>query len=260
MDLAAWHTQKRKAILAPAIGHGAEARIRQNYISSWKNNSSLPHGRGQLYRFQPDAMLRIVPSRMANEINIFFHQPLSKSGTAPVPAMLYTGSAMKHELKPVPFHFLFLHREKVRKREGMRNRDRRGEERRERERESRKGERKRRTTKRSSPFWGSFGTVTSTNGQAPTPSSASTSAWGRKEGEVARGIQRRWRWQRRRAEIPLRGRRERERRRGRIFLIWADGNLRLLHIGLCAVTTEVLRNSRRLRTFSSLSLFVSQPL
>ena len=135
MDLAAWHTQKRKAILAPAIGHGAEARIRQNYISSWKNNSSLPHGRGQLYRFQPDAMLRIVPSRMANEINIFFHQPLSKSGTAPVPAMLYTGSAMKHELKPVPFHFLFLHREKVRKREGMRNRDRRGEERRERERE-----------------------------------------------------------------------------------------------------------------------------
>ena len=80
-------------------------------------------------------MLRIVPSRMANEINIFFHQPLSKSGTAPVPAMLYTGSAMKHELKPVPFHFLFLHREKVRKREGTRNRDRRGEERRERERE-----------------------------------------------------------------------------------------------------------------------------
>ena len=84
-------------------------------------------------------MLRIVPSRMANEINIFFHQPLSKSGTAPVPAMLYTGSAMKHELKPVPFHFLFLHREKVRKREGMRNRDRRGEERRgEREREREK--------------------------------------------------------------------------------------------------------------------------
>ena len=87
-------------------------------------------------------MLRIVPSRMANEINIFFHQPLSKSGTAPVPAMLYTGSAMKHELKPVPFHFLFLHREKVRKREGMRNRDRRGEERRgERERERERGHR-----------------------------------------------------------------------------------------------------------------------
>lgn len=33
-----------------------------------------------------------------------------------------------------------------------------------------------------------------------------------------------------------------ERRRGRIFSIWADGNLRLLHIGLCA--TEVLCNSR----------------
>lgn len=42
---------------------------------------------------------------------------------------------------------------------------------------------------------------------------------------------------------PLEGE-ESERRRGRIFLIWADGNLRLLHIGPCAVITEVLCNSR----------------
>lgn len=41
-----------------------------------------------------------------------------------------------------------------------------------------------------------------------------------------------------------------ERRRGRIFSIWADGNLRLLHIGLCA--TEVLCNSRA-RLLPSLS-------
>jgi len=33
-------------------------------------------------------------------------------------------------------------------------------------------------------------------------------------------------------------------RRKRIFSIWVDGNLRLLHIGLCAVATELLRNSR----------------
>lgn len=44
--------------------------------------------------------------------------------------------------------------------------------------------------------------------------------------------------------------RARARRRGRIFSIWADGNLRLLHIGLC--TTEVLCNSQQSPT-SSLS-------
>lgn len=43
-----------------------------------------------------------------------------------------------------------------------------------------------------------------------------------------------------------------KRRRGRIFSIWADGNLRLLHIGLCA--TEVLCNSRA-RLLPSLSRF-----
>jgi len=41
-----------------------------------------------------------------------------------------------------------------------------------------------------------------------------------------------------------------ERKRGRIFSIWTDGNLRLLHIGLCA--TEVLCNSRA-RLLASLS-------
>lgn len=41
-----------------------------------------------------------------------------------------------------------------------------------------------------------------------------------------------------------------ERGRGRIFSIWADGNLRLLHIGLCAA--EVLCNSRA-RLLPSLS-------
>lgn len=85
--------------------------------------------------FSPMPCCALFPWRMANEINIFFHQPLSKSGTAPVPAMLYTGSAMKHELKPIPFHFLFLHREKERKREGMRKGEKQRWTKRERERE-----------------------------------------------------------------------------------------------------------------------------
>ena len=57
-----------------------------------------------------------------------------------MPTMLYTDGTMKHELKPVPFHFLFLpQREREEERERGRKRERERE--RERERGERKGER-----------------------------------------------------------------------------------------------------------------------
>lgn len=82
-----------------------------------------------------------------------------------------------------------------------------------------------------------------------------TSVKGGGRGEKRQRRRRRRRRRQPRQRPTLRGPRKaseraRARRRGRIFSIWADGNLRLLHIGLC--TTEVLCNSQQSPT-SSLS-------
>lgn len=87
-----------------------------------------------------------------------------------------------------------------------------------------------------------------------------TSVKGGRGEKRQRRRRRRRRRQPRQRTNPLRAKKS-EQRRGRIFSIWADGNLRLLHIGLCA--TEVLCNSRArlLPSLSrpSVSLFFFRP-